>query len=387
MEFLEQSFSVHFDYRVYFTSGIFDASNKDFENFLRERTVPSTTQKILFVIDEEVLNTHPELTNNIRSYFKNNLSISLVEDMTVISGGEKAKNHSVYFDSIIKSIDLNAIDRHSYVAAIGGGSVLDLTGFASAVAHRGIKHIRIPTTVLSQNDSGVGVKNGINYNSKKNFIGNFAPPVAVFNDDRFLVTLSGRDWRSGIAEAIKVGLIKDADFYYWIEKNVEKLVGRDRETMNYLIRRCAALHLQHIASGDPFELGSSRPLDFGHWSAHKLEQLSGFKILHGEAVAMGIALDTIYSALSGRLLMEKADRIIQLLIKCGFEITNPLIEIQNENSEILKGLQEFREHLGGRLTVMLLSDIGVGEEVHNLDVALLKEASQKLDEYQHEISK
>ncbi len=253
---------------------------------------------------------------------------------------------------------MNEIDRHSYVAAIGGGSVLDLAGFASAVAHRGIKHIRIPTTVLSQNDSGVGVKNGINYNGKKNFTGTFAPPVAVFNDERFLETLSERDWRSGIAEAIKVGLIKDADFYYWIEENVEKLIARDGETMNRLIRRCAALHLQHIASGDPFELGSSRPLDFGHWSAHKLEQLSGFKILHGEAVAMGIALDTLYSALSGRLLMEKAERIIQLLIKCGFEITNPLLEIQDENSEILKGLQEFREHLGGQLTMMLLPILG-----------------------------
>ena len=160
-----------------------------------------------------------------------------------------------------------------------------------------------------------------------------------------------------------------------------------RETMNYLIRRCAALHLQHIASGDPFELGSSRPLDFGHWSAHKLEQLSGFKILHGEAVAMGIALDTIYSALSGRLLMEKAERIIQLLIKAGFEITNPLLEVQDENSEILKGLQEFREHLGGQLTVMLLADIGVGEEVHDLDFPLLKQASQKLEEYQHSIDR
>ena len=385
MNYLEQSFSVHFDYKVYFTSGIFDISNKDFENFLGQRTVPSTTQKILFVIDEGVLNTHPELTDQIRSYFKNNVSMSLVEEMIVIPGGEEAKNHSMHFDSIIKAIDVNAIDRHSYVAAIGGGSVLDLAGFASAVAHRGIKHIRIPTTVLSQNDSGVGVKNGINFKGKKNFIGNFAPPVAVFNDDRFLETLSERDWRSGIAEAIKVGLIKDANFYYWIEENVEKLVQRDRETMNYLIRRCAALHLQHIASGDPFELGSSRPLDFGHWSAHKLEQLSEFKILHGEAVAMGIALDTIYSALSGHLLMEKAERIIELLIKFGFEITNPLLEIKDENSEILKGLQEFREHLGGQLTVMLMADIGIGEEVHDLNFLLLKQASKKLESYQHQM--
>ncbi|RNI39223.1 3-dehydroquinate synthase [Hanamia caeni] len=382
MNYLGQSFNVQFDYRVYFTSGIFNTSNSDFEFFLKERSSPSTHQKILFVIDDGVINTHPQLVNQIQSYFKKNLTVSLVEDMVIIPGGEQAKNHSQYFDSIIEAIDVNGIDRHSYVAAIGGGSVLDLAGFASAVAHRGIKHIRIPTTVLSQNDSGVGVKNGINYKNKKNFIGTFAPPVAVFNDDSFLATLSERDWRAGISEAIKVALIKDAAFYSRIEENIEKLVARDQKAMNDLIRDCAALHLQHIASGDPFELGSSRPLDFGHWSAHKLEQLSDFQIRHGEAVAMGIALDTLYSALSGRLSMEKAERILHLLLKAGFEITHPLLDIQNETSEILKGLEEFREHLGGQLTVMLLADIGSGVEVHDLNFSLLKQASQKLQEYQ-----
>lgn len=382
MNYLGQSFNVQFDYRVYFTTGIFNTSNSDFEIFLKEKSSPSTHQKILFVIDDGVINTHPQLVNQIQSYFKKNLTVSLVEDMVIIPGGEQAKNHSQYFDSIIEAIDLNGIDRHSYVAAIGGGSVLDLAGFASAVAHRGIKHIRIPTTVLSQNDSGVGVKNGVNYKDKKNFIGTFAPPVAVFNDDSFLATLSERDWRSGISEAIKVALIKDAAFYYRIEENIEKLVGRDQKAMNELIQDCAALHLQHIASGDPFELGSSRPLDFGHWSAHKLEQLSDFHIRHGEAVAMGIALDTLYSALSGRLSMQKAERIIHLLLKAGFEITHPLLDIQNETSEILKGLEEFREHLGGQLTIMLLADIGTGEEVHDLNLSLLKQAAQKLHEYQ-----
>lgn len=382
MNYLGQSFNVQFDYRVYFTTGIFDTSNSDFEIFLKERSSLSTRQKILFVIDDGVIHTHPQLVNQIQSYFKKNLTVSLVEDIIIIPGGEQAKNNSQYFDSIIEAIDINGIDRHSYVAAIGGGSLLDLAGFASAVAHRGIKHIRIPTTVLSQNDSGVGVKNGINYKNKKNFIGTFAPPVAVFNDDSFLATLSERDWRSGVSEAIKVALIKDAAFYYRIEENIEKILARDQKAMNSLIHDCAALHLQHIASGDPFELGSSRPLDFGHWSAHKLEQLSDFQIRHGEAVAMGIALDTLYSALSGRLSMEKAERVLQLLLKAGFEITNPLINIQNESSEILKGLEEFREHLGGQLTVMLLADIGLGEEVHDLNFSLLKQASQKLQEYQ-----
>jgi 3-dehydroquinate synthase len=382
MDYVEQSFSIRFDYRVYFTTGIFRLSNKSVGNFLSERVVPGSKQKILFIIDSGVINAHPELVNQIKTYFRTYDSVSLIENVLVIPGGEPAKNNSKSFDAIIEAIDAYGIDRHSYIAAIGGGSVLDLAGFASAVAHRGIKHIRIPTTVLSQNDSGVGVKNGINYKGKKNFLGTFVPPVAVFNDDAFLLTLSERDWRSGISEAIKVALIKDADFYYWIEKNAEKLGDRDLEIMNYLIRRCAELHLQHIASGDPFELGSSRPLDFGHWSAHKLEQLTDFQILHGEAVAMGIALDTVYSSLSGRLSIEKAERIIQLLMNLGFEITHPLLQFEDGNSAILQGLQDFREHLGGRLTIMLLLNIGLGIEVHEIDIPLLKQAALKLQSYQ-----
>ncbi|MGN6249135.1 MAG: 3-dehydroquinate synthase [Ginsengibacter sp.] len=382
MDYLEQSFDVHFNYKVFFTTGIFDEKNKDFATFLESQS----GEKILLVVDEGVENSHPDLINQIENYF-NDLPVTLAKEILVIPGGEVAKNDVKYFDRIIKAIDELRIDRHSFVAAIGGGSVLDVAGFAAGVAHRGMKHIRIPTTVLSQNDSGVGVKNGINFNGKKNFTGTFAPPVAVFNDDRFLKTLSDREWRAGIAEAIKVALIKDADFFYWIEKNVEPLVQRNEAVMNTLIRRCAELHLQHIASGDPFELGSSRPLDFGHWSAHKVEQLSNFTITHGEAVAMGIALDSMYSAFAGLLPMKKAERIVQLLENCGFEITNPLMNIEDENAPVLKGLQEFREHLGGRLTIMLLSDFGKGEEVHDLKINWLIEASQRVKNFRHQLIK
>lgn len=383
MNFLEQSFSVKFDYKVYFTTDVFNPSNKDFKFFLDEHIESGTRQKILFIIDDGVVNTHPQLANQIKDYFKIYTSVTLVQELVVIEGGESAKNDCRSLDTIIEAIDLNGIDRHSYVAAIGGGSVLDLAGFAAGIAHRGINHIRIPTTVLSQNDSGVGVKNSVNYKGKKNFLGTFVPPTAVFNDDIFLSKLNDRNWRSGISEAIKVALIKDENFFYWIGTNAGKLAHRDRDTMNYLIQRCAELHLQHIASGDPFELGSSRPLDFGHWSAHKLEQLTGFEVLHGEAVAMGIALDTVYSALLGMLSMEKAEQVIQLLMDLGFEITHPLLQLEDGNNEILRGLQEFREHLGGRLTIMLLQDIGHGKEVHEIDIFLLKKAAKKLKDYQH----
>jgi 3-dehydroquinate synthase len=380
MDHLHQSFSVRFEYNVFFTEQLFAADNPLFRNFLN-RQGNDTAKKLLFVIDEGVADAHPGLLAQIRTYFREQLLFELVETMLVVPGGEGAKNDESLFDRIVDAVNDYGIDRHSYIVAIGGGSVLDLVGYAAAVSHRGIRHIRIPTTVLAQNDSGVGVKNGINYRGKKNFLGTFAPPVAVFNDAHFLTTLSTEEWRSGMSEAVKVALIKDKEFFTWLEDNAAALAGRNRAAMQYLIRRCAQLHLVHIAGGDPFEMGSSRPLDFGHWSAHKTEQLSGFTIRHGEAVAMGIALDSVYSFLSGRLTEDDARRIVNLLQNLGFAVTHPLMQIDNEQSPVLKGLNEFREHLGGKLTIMLLTAIGTGEEVHQLDVQLLHQASDWLKTY------
>ena len=336
-------------------------------------------KKILFVIDEGVANAHKDLNTQIKTYFAKYSQTQLVQDILVIPGGEKVKNNTQYFDQVLEAINLHGIDRHSFVAAIGGGAVLDMVGYAATVAHRGIKHIRIPSTVLSQNDSGVGVKNGINYFNKKNFLGTFSPPVAVFNDEVFLSTLSDRDWRSGIAEAIKVALIKDREFFEWLEVNAIALANRDTAAMNYQIWKCAKLHMEHIRSSDPFENGSARPLDFGHWSAHKLEYLSNFEVRHGEAVAMGIALDTVYSNLSGRISAEDAQRVIFLIQQLGFELTHPLLQVIEGNSPILQGLEEFREHLGGELTITLLTGLGSGEEVNEIDADILKQAAEILN--------
>ncbi|WP_018611830.1 3-dehydroquinate synthase [Segetibacter koreensis] len=382
MGYLQQSFDIKFEYKVHFTSGLFDTSNTLLKNFFIDHKIKGIEQKILFVVDEGVLHAHPDLLNQIKDYFGAFKAIHPASEVIVIPGGEAAKNDVNFLLRIVDAVNQYGIDRHSYLAAIGGGSLLDLAGFAASISHRGIKHIRIPTTVLSQNDSGVGVKNGINYKGKKNFLGSFSPPVAVFNDDRFLTTLTDRDWRSGISEAIKVALIKDADFFVWLEEHALQLSNRDLDTMKYLIHRCADLHLEHIRSGDPFETGSSRPLDFGHWSAHKLEQLTNFKVLHGEAVAMGIALDSVYSGLKGNLTDNEVNRIISLLQNIGFEITHPLMEVNEEHSPILLGLQEFREHLGGRLTITLLTSIGKGKEVHEIDWKLVKVAADRLKHFQ-----
>lgn len=380
MNYLQQSFSVRFEYKVFFTTHLFNSSNSLFHDFL-ESQKSEIRKKFLFVIDEGVTKHHPQLQQQVRDYFEKEESFSLVPEILEFPAGEAAKNDPNLFMQIVEAVNAYGIDRHSYLVAIGGGSLLDLAGYAAAISHRGIRHIRIPTTVLSQNDSGVGVKNGINYFNKKNFLGTFAPPVAVFNDYFFLTTLNDEEWRSGMSEAIKVALIKDPVFYQWLKENAVALSQRNMEAMEYLVKQCAALHLQHIASGDPFEMGSSRPLDFGHWSAHKIEQLSGFSIRHGEAVALGIALDTAYSYISGRISEADARNIIDLLQALGLAITHPLMEIKNDHSPVLQGLNEFREHLGGRLTIMLLQSIGKGVEVHELDTELLKKSGLWLQQY------
>ncbi len=378
MHTLHQSFRVQFTYDIFFTEHLFDLTNTRLHDFLTLST-SDVRKKLLFTLDSGVVAHHPQLPEQIRAYFAEHPSVDLVADLLLIPGGEAAKNDPALVDTIVEAVDRFGIDRHSYVVGMGGGSVLDLVGYAAAISHRGIRHIRIPTTVLSQNDSGIGVKNGINYRGKKNFLGTFAPPVAVFNDLTLLTTLDDRDWRAGIAEAIKVALIKDSAFFDFIEVNAEKLAQRDQTAMQYLVHRCAELHLEHIASGDPFEQGSSRPLDFGHWSAHKLEQLTNFEMRHGEAVAIGMAIDCVYANRTGWLADGDLDRILTVLHTLGFSLYHPALDA-DDSAGVLRGLNEFREHLGGQLTILLLQAIGRGVEVHEIDPAGIRQAIAALKE-------
>ena len=258
-----------------------------------------------------------------------------------------------------------------------------MAGYAAAIAHRGVKLIRIPTTVLSQNDSAVGVKNSVNAFGKKNFLGTFAPPYAIINDSDFLATLEQRDWIAGIAEALKVALIKDAEFFGYLEQNAEELRKRDHEAMRYTIYKCAEIHMQHIAQGgDPFESGSSRPLDFGHWAAHKLEQMTGYELRHGEAVAKGIMLDVTYSRLVGLITSETLERIFNVFKNIGFDLTFP-VATDEEVDRLLKGIEEFREHLGGRLTITLIDGIGNKHDVHTMDKPLVIKALKMVNQTYH----
>jgi 3-dehydroquinate synthase len=382
MSLIERTITIRFQHRVHFTKHVFGLGNYLLKEVLagEQGQVP----KVLVVLDESLHLAQPALAPQIETWFRNHAeSVKLVCAPFVLEGGERVKNSYFHVSEIQSLIDRYHIDRHSYVIAVGGGALLDLVGLAAATAHRGVRHVRIPTTTLSQDDSGVGVKNGMNAFGKKNFIGTFAVPWAVINDFELLASLSPRDKRAGYIEAVKVACIRDAAFFDLLELNAPRLRDFEPEAMQRLIHRCAELHVNHIAtSGDPFEMGSARPLDFGHWAAHKLEQISEYKLRHGEAVAIGIALDVVYSRRAGFLEAAGAERVLKLIEDLGFEIfANELLHVDSGGAlVVLKGLEEFREHLGGQLTITLLQGIGRGFEVHEMHPSVVLAAIRELEE-------
>jgi 3-dehydroquinate synthase len=369
-----QRITVALDYPVYFTDGVFNPENPHLVEAIR-RKEPARKHRCFFAVEQRVAELWPELLPGIAAYLETHrAALELAAPPWVGEGGETSKNDLAAPARLHACFESAGLDRQSAVVVVGGGAFQDMVGYAAATAHRGLRVVRLPTTVLSQNDSGVGVKNGINAYGKKNFLGTFAAPFAVLSDARFLETLPHRDRIAGMAEAVKVACIRDAEFFAWLTAHGEKLAQFERDSAKELIRRCAVLHLEHIArSGDAFELGTARPLDFGHWAAHKLETMTDFRLRHGEAVAIGIALDTRYSAEVGLIGAEDAAAVSSLLGSIGLPRWDDALAMQDSGGRlrVLDGLREFREHLGGELTVTLLEGIGRGREVHSLDEAAI----------------
>jgi 3-dehydroquinate synthase len=376
-----QRFSVAYEYPIYFGRGVFSADNPALSEALRRRE-HQRRHRAAVLVEARVAACWPGLVASIERYAQDHAgTIALVAPPLVVPGGEDSKNDPRAPLRVATWLDEFRMDRQSFLVVVGGGALQDMAGYAAATFHRGLRVVRVPTTVLSQNDSGVGVKNGVNALGKKNLLGTFAPPFAVLNDFDFLDTLEPRDKFAGMAEAVKVALIKDPAFFAWISRHAEELARFERAPVAELVERCALLHLEHIASsGDPFELGSSRPLDFGHWAAHKLESMSSYSLRHGEAVAIGIALDARYSVEAGLLDDADGERVVAVLERLRLPIWDPLLEARSAGGHrhVLDGIEEFREHLGGDLTVMMLEALGAGREVRTLDHPKLVRAMEWL---------
>lgn len=377
MSWLEPSFAVPYSFPVHFTRNLWQAGHNLFAEVVR-RYEPARHHRVLVVVDSGLAEARPTLIPDIQRHAADNADVySLVAAPVCVPGGETSKNDLAHALSLLELINQHKIDRQSFIVAVGGGATLDTVSFAAATGHRGIRLIRVPTTVLAQADSGIAVKNGVNMFGKKNFVGTFAPPFAVINDLSMLDSLSLRDRISGVSEIIKVALLKDPALFADIESRAVLLSGGDLDALDATIRPSLDWHLKHICgTGDPFEMGSARPLDFGHWAAHKLESMTNHRIRHGEAVGIGMAIDVRYAVLSGFLPATVGDRIIRAIAATGLPIWDDAVAQVGSDGRLslIAGLQEFREHLGGVLHITMLRDIGAPFEVTDMDEALVSRA-------------
>ncbi|MGZ0168721.1 MAG: 3-dehydroquinate synthase [Planctomycetales bacterium] len=364
-------FSVPFVHRLRFTDDVLG----DDQNFLLDVLEPSGDQlpRVQFWLDECVADAVPELQSRVEAFCTNHADRFLTPgNIQTVPGGEVVKNEIHILERMLKCINHADLDRRSYVVVIGGGAVLDAVGFAAAIAHRGIRLVRLPTTTLAQADSGVGVKNAVNLFQKKNWVGSFAVPWAVINDAKLLSTLPDRDFVCGFSEAVKVSLLKEPELFDDLCRHASRIRNRDAEVTEPMIRRSAVHHLHHITKGgDPFEALEARPLDYGHWSAHKLEVMTNFGLRHGEAVGIGVAGDTVYSSLVHGLPEADADRVLKCLAEMGLPLDHPAL---HETDELFAGLEEFRQHLGGRLTITMLEAVGKPIDVHEIDEAAMRQS-------------
>lgn len=374
MQPIHQTFQLTLSYPVHFTRGAFHPENDLLQHVIAREpggVGADEPRRVMAVIDSGVVEAFPDISTKLSAWFASRADrLDLVCSPVEVPGGECLKNDYRRLMGLVDQMLEYHLCRHSVVLVIGGGAVLDAVGFGAALVHRGLRVVRMPSTTLAQDDAGIGVKNGMNLHGGKNTVGVFAAPFGVVNDLALLEGLPDARWRDGISEAFKVAMIRDRAFFEELCALSPALGRRDATAMDRVVFRCAELHLEHIAtSGDPFELGSARPLDFGHWSAHKLESISHYRISHGHAVAVGIALDSLYAAQLGWIDREDARALLRALVQCGFDLApDELFQRQGDGRlRILDGLDEFREHLGGELTLSLPAPIGSLREIHQVD--------------------
>jgi 3-dehydroquinate synthase len=382
---MDVSFDVPYRHRVWFCESVFESPENilcccfvDRDNRAEDDggVAGQISSKVQVWVDSAVGASNAQFVAGLTDWIEAESGLELTRPAEVIHGGEACKNDPSVVQNLLSAINQDQLDRRSYIVVVGGGAVLDVVGYAAAVAHRGIRLIRFPSTTLAQADSGVGVKNAVNEFDKKNWKGTFAVPWAVVNDYSLLESLPESTFVSGFSEAVKVALLKSRSSFEFLCDNAERIHAREKQVASQAIQESAAHHLRHIADGgDPFEVMEARPLDFGHWSAHKIEAISGYAVSHGDAVSIGLAVDVLYSVAQLGLDRKIADRVIDCLRRLGLPVWSPILD--SHRDELLMGLEEFRQHLGGRLTVTMLADVGKPVNVHDIDqpavVAAIKE--------------
>ena len=287
----------------------------------------------------------------------------------VLPDGEEYKSMATLmriFDALLGA----RFDRGVTLIALGGGVVGDITGFAAACYQRGVSFIQIPTTLLAQVDSSVGGKTGVNHPLGKNMIGAFHQPQCVIADTDVLNTLNERELRAGIAEIIKYGLICDAEFFLWLESNIDRLSARDAEALAFAVERSCRDKVAVVAA-DERESGVRALLNFGHTFGHAVETGMGYGAwLHGEAVAAGMCAAAELSAREGLLAPADARRAVELIARAGLPVRLPR---EIDPDRFLELMAVDKKVQAGKLRLILLKSIGAAVVTGQFELAKLRE--------------
>lgn len=276
----------------------------------------------------------------------------LPADKVVIAGGEENKTLATV-EQVSQSLLEQGLDRDSVIIAFGGGIVGDIAGFVAAAYMRGIRYIQLPTTLLAQVDSSVGGKTGVNLPGGKNLVGAFCQPQLVLTDVSLLNTLNDREFRTGLAEIIKYGIIKDAALFGYLEQNRSDIMARNPQCLLEIIGRCGAIKADIVAR-DEREKGERALLNLGHTFGHAFENLSGYRYNHGEAVAAGIVYAANLSGNLGWLKQTDIKRITDLI--AGFGL--PIKAVGMDAPAIAKAMYRDKKGRQGQLNLVLPTAIG-----------------------------
>ncbi|RFC39807.1 MAG: 3-dehydroquinate synthase [Candidatus Nitrotoga sp. CP45] len=286
----------------------------------------------------------------------------------ILPDGEQYKNVEtlgLIYDALLS----HRCERNTPLVALGGGVIGDMTGYAAATYLRGVPFIQIPTTLLAQVDSSVGGKTGINHPLGKNMIGAFYQPQVVLADITTLNTLKDQELRAGIAEVIKYGLIRDLSFFEWLEQNMEKLLARDADALQYAITR-SCQNKAEVVAADERESGERALLNLGHTFGHAIETGMGYGTwLHGEAVAAGTIMAADLSCRLGWLSKEDVDRIRSLFERTGLPVVAPALGVEKYLQ--LMGLD--KKVVGGKIRFVLLKSIGCAVISGDVEPELLRQ--------------
>lgn len=343
----------------------FAGESGSFADFVRF-SVPRA-RRALVVADANTVSHAEYVRDSIRA-------IGIRSELALVPSGEASKSLAHFGQLLDALADLPA-DRQTPVFAVGGGVVGDLAGFAAASYNRGLPLVMVPTTLLSMVDSSVGGKTGINHAKGKNLIGAFHQPAGVWIDPAFLDTLPDREFRSGLAEVVKYGVIQDAEFFTWQEANAPAILNRDKTAIEFLVARCCRLKADVVEQDEREETGLRAILNYGHTFAHAFETLGGYGAwLHGEAVAAGMVCASRLAERLGRIDATVTQRQVKLLEAFGLPVlrkpdwpADALIDIMRRD----------KKAAAGRLRFILPTKLGHVELVDDVPEEIVREVLEE----------